>query len=113
MSSLLSQPVHPRHSSEARRRSLYELLWVDECRSRRRLSEVLAGAFSGTSLANLVIPETVLKLGEGSFRGCTKLTHVVVGSGVREIPSSAFYGCYELSALKIGPKSTWVRSLSG
>lgn len=60
-------------------------------------AEILGvGAFLGTALTTVVIPDNVKSLGSGCFRDCEKLTDVVLGTSMTEINLSVF----ENTALK-------------
>lgn len=54
----------------------------------------IAGAFSS-------IPESVTKIGDYAFEGCTGLTAITIPASVTAIKSSAFSGCTGLSAITL------------
>ncbi len=61
-----------------------------------------AGAFKGcTSLREISIAETVISVGEGAFEGCTALTEIELPAAVRELGKSAFAGCSRLAEVNI------------
>ena len=56
------------------------------------------GALGGTGLATIVIPKSVVSIGEGVFSGCEKLTAVtILGSLAEGIDEGAFSGCNALT----------------
>ena len=55
-----------------------------------------------TSLASVVVPDSVEYIMGNAFEGCTNLTSVTMGSGVTRIGSGAFRGCSSLSSVVIG-----------
>lgn len=62
------------------------------------------GAFSGSSLRSVTLPETVKVIRRHAFSGCTKLESVKLGGGLTEICENAFMGCESLEEI-IMPKS--------
>ena len=50
-----------------------------------------------TSLASVIIPDSVTTIGLLAFQGCTGLTSVTIGAGVTSIGNQAFYGCTGLT----------------
>ncbi|MBD5190708.1 MAG: leucine-rich repeat domain-containing protein, partial [Bacteroidales bacterium] len=67
----------------------------------KTLTEIGEGAFKGTSITEIELPETLEKIGGGAFEG-TKITSVVVPDNVKEIGEGAFKGCDELETVKVG-----------
>jgi BspA type Leucine rich repeat region (6 copies) len=51
------------------------------------------GAFGGTSLTSVTIPDGVTDIEDGAFAKCFALTMVTIGNGVTNIGGEAFYGC--------------------
>ncbi|MCD8118827.1 MAG: leucine-rich repeat domain-containing protein [Lachnospiraceae bacterium] len=49
-------------------------------------------AFRGTAVEEVVIPESVTRIGEGAFRGCEHLTSLTIPESVTWIGGAAFYG---------------------
>lgn len=60
-----------------------------------------------TNLTSVIIPDSVVYLGEYAFRGCEKLTNVMVGSGLKEIGIYAFKDCSDLKSINIEKTSGW------
>ena len=60
------------------------------------------GAFDGSSLISVTIPNAVTSLGVRAFFECYSLTNVTIGSGVTSIGDSAFSGCYSLTNITLG-----------
>ena len=74
---------------------------ITSCKINENTS-IICSAFSGcTGLTSIVIPDSVISIGENAFRGCTSLTSAVVSDRVTTIGSSAFYGCNGLTSITL------------
>lgn len=59
-------------------------------------------AFSGcTSLTNVTIPDSVTEIGRNAFRGCTSLKQVTIPDSVTSMGYEAFAFCYALTSVTI------------
>jgi Flp pilus assembly protein TadD len=56
-------------------------------------------AFSGEIFDKVTIPNSVTRIGEDAFRGCTSLTSVTIPYSVTRIGEDAFYGCTNLTSV--------------
>jgi len=65
---------------------------------------------NGTKVTDLVIPNSVMSIGERAFYYCTNLTSVTIGNGVTSIGSSAFSGCSGLTSVTIPDSVTSIGS---
>ncbi len=54
--------------------------------------EIEDNQYAGTDYTSVVIPDSVVRIGIGAFRGCTSLKSVTMGNGVAQIGFDAFYG---------------------
>ena len=64
------------------------------------------GAFRGcSSLASVVIPDSVTSIGKSAFRGCSSLTSVEIPDSVTTIGNGAFYNCSKLTEIQFNAKS--------
>ena len=54
---------------------------------------------NGQEIKDLVIPNSVMSIGEKAFYGCSGLTSVTIPNFVTSIGSGAFYGCYRLNTI--------------
>ncbi len=61
-------------------------------------------AFDNSNIAAVVIPDSVVRIGDFAFVSCTNLTEVVIPDSVREIGTRAFFGCTALRDVAL-PKS--------
>ena len=62
------------------------------------------GAFRGTSLTEVVIPDSVITIDMQAFKNCKNLTSVKIGNKVETIGNLAFKDCKNLTIVKIGNK---------
>ena len=61
-------------------------------------------AFKGTGITKIVIPKSVVSIGESAFEGCTKLTTVTLSDYIKTIGRAAFKNCSKLTQMKISNK---------
>ena len=66
------------------------------------------------SLESVIIPDTVIRIGENAFRNCIALEEIVTSDNLIEICDNAFSGCKSLSSInipnsveKIGKAAFW------
>ena len=52
-------------------------------------------------IAEVVIPNSVTKIGNSAFSGCTSLTSIVLPDSVKKIGNAAFYDCTSLTSVVI------------
>ena len=57
--------------------------------------------FGCSSLTSVIIPDSVTSIGEGAFSGCESLTSVTIPDSVTSIESGAFSGCNSLTSVTI------------
>lgn len=53
------------------------------------------------AISSVIIPDTVITIGNGAFSYCHYLNSVTVGSGCTTIGDGAFYSCYSLTSVDI------------
>lgn len=58
-------------------------------------------AFATTEIESISLPTGMLKIKEGTFKGCTKLNSVSIPNTVKEIEKNAFYECLSLKSITI------------
>ncbi len=56
---------------------------------------------SGYDFTEIIIPDSVISIGEGAFNHCENLTSVVIGSGVTSIEANAFNLCSSLKEINV------------
>jgi outer membrane protein assembly factor BamB len=59
------------------------------------------GAFDSTAITSVTIPNSVTKIGDWAFNGCTALTSVSMPSTVTRIGTSVFFSCTALTSITI------------
>ena len=57
----------------------------------------------------VIIPDTVIKINEQAFNGCTQITDVIVGKNVETIGEGAFSGCVNLVEVSLPNSLTAIR----
>lgn len=74
------------------------------------LTEIPNGAFSGTGITTLTIPESVEKIGMEAFKFCISLEALSLKNGIVSIGSSAFSNCNRLESLYIPESVNYIGS---
>jgi hypothetical protein len=59
------------------------------------------GAFRGSALRELVLPDTVTRVWSDAFRDCAALAAVRLSTGLKSTPSGMFAGCVALKTVEI------------
>ena len=59
-----------------------------------------------SGLKTVVLSDTITKIGDGAFSGCSKLTRITIPDGVMSIGNYAFYECSKLTSVTIGNSVT-------
>ena len=78
------------------------------------VKEIAIGAFREcTSLESVVIPDSVISIGDGAFTRCSSLTSVKIGKGVTSIGTSAFYRCHSLTSITVDNNNSSYKSIDG
>lgn len=63
---------------------------------------IARGAFSGnTDVTQVILPDTVTRIGSEAFSLCAKLTQVTFSKNLYELGASAFYGCTALKSAEL------------
>lgn len=57
--------------------------------------------FRGLKLTSVKLPETITKIGNSAFEGCTSLKEVVMHEGLKELGAYAFKGCSNLAEISL------------
>ena len=67
---------------------------------------ILYGAFYGTSLTSVSIPDSVTTIGDMAFYNCAGLVSIELGSGVESIGERAFSSCGVLESVSVNANNT-------
>lgn len=79
-----------------------DLISIPETIGGHIVTGVDGSAFFGSStVEGILLPDTVLKIGENAFGGCERLNTVFLGNQTAEIGANAFAGCSALSDVRI------------
>jgi hypothetical protein len=65
------------------------------------LKQLGRGAFAGSLLERIVVPDSVCQIGEYCFAYCGELREVSIRSPIRMIPASVFEGCRSLQTIRL------------
>lgn len=71
------------------------------------VDEIGDSAFAFSKLEEIVIPNSVRRIGQAAFYGATRLNTVELGDGVEEIGDGAFSYCESLENIKLTAKSAF------
>lgn len=79
------------------------------------LTEIPDSTFSRSDIAEVVLPSTITKIGDGAFYNCTNLKRINLGDNLNFVGESAFKGCVSLEELYLGHsfQTSYVSSFSG
>ncbi len=65
------------------------------------ITEINSYAFCRKPIQSVVIPDSVVSIGERAFDGCSSLTSIAIPNSVTFIGYQAFYGCSSLTSITI------------
>lgn len=57
------------------------------------VTNIPANCFYNCAIENVILPDSVLELGQNSFSGCTSLKNITLSKNIKKIPNSCFSGC--------------------
>ena len=63
--------------------------------------EIGSGAFRGTGITSVIIPDSIINIGASAFCECLFLNNIQLGAGVIDIGASSFDGCSSLTSITI------------
>lgn len=62
---------------------------------------IATGAFLGSGIQSISIPDSVTTISMAAFTSCDQLTAIKIGSGITSIPLSLFANCYNLKTVTL------------
>lgn len=65
---------------------------------------------ANSSLSGVVIPDSITEIGEYAFANCQSLANVTLPKNLKEIPRGLFEGCKSLTAIEIPESVTAIRN---
>ena len=74
---------------------------LKEVEIKSNVTEIGFGAFRGTSLIRITLPNSVTKIGNSAFQLCQNLKSIELPSGLEEIAGSMFSSCSSLKSVTI------------
>lgn len=69
------------------------------------ITSIGVGAFAGSPLSNIVIPDSVTSIGEDAFAN-SAVTEILIPDSVTHIGDYAFYGCQQLTEIELSDNLT-------
>lgn len=66
-----------------------------------RVTAIDEEAFNNSDITSVVIPNSVIRIKENAFYGCSSLTSIIIPNSVTEIEEYAFWGCNRLTSIII------------
>lgn len=72
-----------------------EKLWISDAAF--DIVAIEEGAFADSEISDVVLPESLLSIGEGAFKNCRFLQNITIPEKVTRIERSTFEGCSSLS----------------
>ena len=69
------------------------------------VTTICENAFRDSQLEIIIIPDTVILIGEYAFSGCTNLKSIIIPRSVKSIGDGAFSGCRNLKSIDLSDSS--------
>lgn len=76
------------------------------------VTTIASGAFCGSKLVTINIPDSVQSIGYSAFMNCSQLASIHLPDGLTEIPDSMLSGCISLTEIEIPSSVTRIGFLS-
>ncbi|MCH5163466.1 MAG: leucine-rich repeat protein [Clostridiales bacterium] len=65
-------------------------------------------AFLDIDIREIDLPDSVVKIGDSAFSGCSQLSNVTFGAGLKEIGPYAFFNCTALKSINFNKALTYI-----
>lgn len=76
------------------------------------LTSIMPGAFAGTAITSITLPDSFTRIEDGTFRNCTQLTSINIGKNITYIGVAAFEGCTALETVTFEQGGTQAISIN-
>ena len=80
----------------------YTELEIPATYKNKPVTTIGTGAFAGSKLRNITIPNSITSIGENAFSCCLELTSITIPDSVTSIGPDAFGGCSNLESVTLG-----------
>lgn len=77
------------------------------------VKKIGALALAYTDITNIVLPDSLVSIGEEAFAQCPSLTQITIGKFTKNIATNAFYGTNGLKDIAISKKNPHIRCIKG
>ncbi len=74
---------------------------LSEVQLSESLKAIPEGAFAGSGIVSIVIPENVAEMGKSLFANCESLKNVYINSSITTLPATLFGGCIALEEVRL------------
>ena len=64
-----------------------------------KITSIMPGAFAGSAITSITLPDSFTRIEDGTFRNCTQLTSINIGKNITYIGAAAFENCTSLSSV--------------
>lgn len=82
--------------SVSKNSELNEIVQIPLLYHGRLVTTIEDKAFSGSSITEVVLPDSILKIGAETFSGCTQLTEIILPQMLKSVGTNAFANCSSL-----------------
>lgn len=72
------------------------------------VTDIDRGAFAGTAVSHIALPEGLTAINDAVFSGCLSLKELTIPEGVTRIGDSAFSNCISLKSVEIPESVLWI-----
>ncbi len=72
------------------------------------ITSIGEGAFFGSSLANIEMPNSLIGIGQNAFSDCISLTSIKIPNSVMAMDMFAFYNCSSLTSIEISNSVSYI-----
>lgn len=88
------------------RLSIPETITINEIEY--KVTEIMSEAFKDKNFEECILPESIIKIGEGAFMNCKNLKAISIPSKVERIENKTFYECKSLSSIDLPEKLYYI-----